>query len=337
MLDFTIEPKITREFLLSKANQETYMSYYLGIQVKKGLFTNPLRSDNHVTCSFFTGKSGTLYFKDFATGECLSFESVVMKRFGCKYYEALKIIARDFGYIKSGAKPKVIPIQPKFDEERQTIIQAEIKDFTSSELKWWESFGITKSILNKFKVYSCKTIFLNTKIIAQSAQHSPIYGYYFGKKENLEQWRIYFPKRKDFRFLGNVSSKTIQGFKQLPKKGKLLVITKSMKDVMCLYSMGIMAIAPNSETQFVDDKILENLKERFENIVLLYDNDLTGVRFANKIHKLHPELKIAIIPRSTGSKDISDYYKDHGREKTLQFIKDSARKLLKKYEKVDKH
>ena len=110
-----------------------------------------------------------------------------------------------------------------------------------------------------------------------------------------------------------------------------------MKDVMCLYSMGITAIAPNSETQFVDDKTLESLKERFDNIVLLYDNDLTGVKFANKIHKLHPELKIAIIPRSTGSKDISDYYRDHGREKTLQFIKDSARKLLKKYEKVDKH
>ena len=164
MLDFTIEPKITREFLLSKANQETYMSYYLGIPVKKGLFTNPLRSDNHVTCSFFTGKSGTLYFKDFATGECLSFESVVMKKFGCKYYEALKVIARDFGYIKGGTKPKVIPIQPKFDEERQTIIQAEIKDFTSAELKWWEGFGITKSILNKFRVYSCKTIFLNTRI-----------------------------------------------------------------------------------------------------------------------------------------------------------------------------
>jgi hypothetical protein len=64
---------------------------------------------------------------------------------------------------------------------------------------------------------------------------------------------------------------------------------------------------------------------------------LTGVHFANKIRKIYPELKVAIIPRSTGSKDISDYYRDHGREKTLQFIKDSAKKLLRKYEKVGKH
>ncbi len=177
--------------------------------------------------------------------------------------------------------------------------------------------------------------FLHSSPSLVQASHM-IYGYYLGKKENLEQWRIYFPKRKDFRFLGNVSSKTIQGYRQLPKEGKLLVITKSMKDVMCLYSLGIPAIAPNSETQFVDDKTLENLKQRFKYIVLLYDNDLTGIKFANKIHKLHPELKIAIIPRSTGSKDISDFYRDHGRQQTLQLIKDSI-KLLKQNEKVDKY
>ena len=58
MFDYTFEPKITKEFLLSKNNEETYMTYYLGIPVKKGLFKSPLRSDSHVTCSFFRGKSG---------------------------------------------------------------------------------------------------------------------------------------------------------------------------------------------------------------------------------------------------------------------------------------
>lgn len=324
MLDFTIEPKITRELLLSKANQETYMSYYLGIPVKKGLFRNPLRQDTHVTCSFFTSKSGTLYFKDFATGECMSFENVVMKKFACSYPQALRIIAEDFCIIKKANAHKTAPlikVQPTFKDDGPNIIQAEVKDFNEAELKWWGSFGITQKILHRFNVFSCNTVFLNGAICAQSAQHCPIYGYYFGKKENIEQWRIYFPKRKDFRFMGNVSKKTIQGFKQLPKSGNLLIITKSMKDVMCLYSLGLTAIAPNSETQFLEDKVLEDLKRRFTYIALLYDNDLTGVRFARKIHKAHPELKIAIIPRSTGSKDISDYYRDHGKEKTVEFIK----------------
>lgn len=333
MFNFTFEPKITKEFLLSKNNEETYMAYYLGAPVNKGLFVSPLRDDKHKTCSYFRGKSGTLYFKDFATGQCLDFVNVVMTKYSCNYHEAIRIIAKDFGYTTSAPiKTSAIKIQPKFEGNKQTFIRVEVKDFTEAELKWWNSFGITKEILNKFKVYSCKTVFLNNYIYAQSAQHSPIYGYYFGKKENIEQWRIYMPKRKEFRFIGNVSTKTIQGYKQLPKKGKVVVITKSMKDVLCLYSLGISAIAPNSETQFVSEKVLEELKQRFEYIALLYDNDLTGVKFTNKLRKQYPELIVTLIPRSTGAKDISDHYRLHGRSKTLELIK-SAIKIYKNFKK----
>lgn len=334
MFNFAIAPKITKEFLLSKNNEETYMTYYLGIPVKKGLFRSPLRDDHHTTCSFFRGKSGTLYFKDFATGDCLSFENVVMKKYSCNYHEALKIIAKDFGYIK-GSNPKVIKIQPTFKEEKQTLIQIKAKEFSESELKWWKSFGITKNILSKFRIFSCDTVFLNGNIFMQSAQHSPIYGYYFGKKENIEQWRIYIPKSKDIRFIGNVPSKTIQGYKQLVKNGKLIVITKSMKDVMCLYSMGIPAIAPNSETQFVESKLLEELKVRFKHIVVLFDNDLPGIKGMKKIKKEYSELIYYWIPRKYEAKDISDFYKKYGREKTLEFIKNEIIRIKNGKKELD--
>lgn len=329
MFDYTFEPKITKEFLLSKNNEETYMTYYLGIPVKKGLFKSPLRSDNHVTCSFFRGKSGNLYFKDFASGKCLTFEGVVMEKYNCNYSTALKIIANDFGYTHSSTSKKAVKIQPKFEGEKQTFIQAEIKDFSEAELKWWNSFGITKDILNKFKVFSCKTVFLNGNIYAQSAQHSPIYGYYFGKKENVEQWRIYMPKRKEFRFIGNVSTKTIQGYKQLPKTGKVVVITKSMKDCLSMYSFGIPAIAPNSETQFLTDSMLEDLKKRFKYIVVFYDNDLPGIKNMRKIKKNHPELNYFYIPRHYEAKDFSDFYQKYGRTKTLDIIKSYLKQLQK--------
>ena len=333
MFNFTIDPKITKEFLLSKNSEETYMSYYLGIPVKKGLFRSPLRSDNHNTCSFFRGRSGNLYFKDFATGQCLTFEGVVMEKYHCTYPNALKIIAKDFGYIQSSeVKKQEIKIQPKFEGEKETFIQVEIKDFSESELKWWNSFGVTKQTLDKYKVYSIKTVFLNGNIYAQSTQHSPIYGYYFGKKENIEQWRIYMPKRKEFRFIGNVSTKTIQGYKQLPDNGKLLVITKSMKDTMLLSSLGIPAVAPNSETQFVSEKLLDEFRERFKNIVLLYDSDLTGVRFMNKIRKQYRDLIVCMIPRKYEAKDISDFYQKYGRSKTISLIKESINYIKREKE-----
>lgn len=337
MFNFTIDPKITKEFLLSQNSEETYMSYYLGVPIKKGLFKSPLRKDNHNTCSFFRGNSGNLYFKDFATGQCLTFEGVVMAKYNCTYHSALKIIAKDFGYIQNAniKKQEVseIKIQPKFESEKETFIQVEIKDFSESELKWWNSFGISEQTLKKYKVYSVKTVFINGKIYAQSTQHSPIYGYYFGKKENIEQWRIYIPKRKEFRFIGNVSTKTIQGYKQLPEKGKLLVITKSMKDSMLLSSLGIPAVAPNSETQFVSEKMLNEFRERFKNIVLLYDSDKTGVKFMNKIRKQHHDLIICMIPRKYEAKDISDFYQKYGKNKTIEGIKEYIN-YLKREEKI---
>ena len=64
-LSFEIEPTINKQYLLSKYSEETYMEYYLGIPVKKGLFKSPLRVDNTPTCSFYRNKSGDLIFKDF--------------------------------------------------------------------------------------------------------------------------------------------------------------------------------------------------------------------------------------------------------------------------------
>lgn len=321
-MDFSFEPKVTREFLLSNNNEETYMSYYLGIPVSKGLFCSPLRQDRHTTCSFFRGKSGRLYFKDFATGECLAFENVVMKLYNCSYHKALNIIAKDFGLIK-GTNPETKPIikQKRFINDKQTFIQIEQKDFSEEELKWWLQYGITKSILNKYRVFSCKTVFLNGSVFSQSTPKCPSYGYYFGKKEHVEQWKIYYPKRTDYRFIGNISTKTIQGYRQLPKSGKLLVITKSLKDCACLYSMGISAVAPQSETQFISDTILEDLKQRFEKIVLLFDLDETGIKFSKKIKKEYPFIKVTLLPRTKRCKDISDYYKKYGREETLNMIK----------------
>ena len=66
---------------------------------------------------------------------------------------------------------------------------------------------------------------------------------------------------------------------------------------MCLYSLGISAIAPNSETQFISKNVLNDLKKRFKYIVVLFDNDLTGVSFMNKQKKKYPELIYTCIPR----------------------------------------
>lgn len=327
------EPTITKQYLLDRASQETYLEYYLGIPVKKGLFKSPLRADNNPTCSFYRNKSGDIILKDFSGAFYGNFISVVMYKFGLTYYRALKQIATDFGYIKSpkykkNPKPVVVSTN-EFKESKEANIQVEIQDFSKEELDWWIQFGITEEILKKFRVFSCKTIFLNGNFFTSATKSCPIFGYYRGKNENeTELWRIYFPfhKKHELRFLSNWKSFLLQGSKQLPKEGELLVITKSMKDVMCLYSLGITAIAPNSENLFLTNSQFSKLKNRFKRIIIFYDNDLPGIHNMNKIRKEY-NIECVWIPRCYGAKDISDFYKMYGREKTKELISLCLEKL----------
>lgn len=321
-----IEPEITKELILSRLSQETIMEHYLGVHVGKGLYCSPLREDPRPTCAFFKRKNGSLVFKDFRGdfyGDCFD---VVMHLYNCSFPMCLQIIANDFGIVSRPHLPKsekkIEYSNITFKETEPCILQAEIQDFTKLELRWWQSFGSNLSTLKKFQVYSCKSIFLNGSYFMSSSVNNPIYGYFYGIHNNLELWRMYFPFRTSYRFLSNWPSNLIQGINQLPKSGDLLVVTKSLKDVMCLDGFGISAIAPNSETLFMSEEQYEDLQRRFKKIIVFYDNDKAGMVGMQKIRKKFG-CQCIMIPKSYGVKDISDFYKKYGRDKTLQLINEA--------------
>ena len=157
-----LEPKITKEFLLSKNSEETYMSTYLGIPISKTLVRNPLRNDRKPTASFHRNSSGELIFHDFGTGFHENFIGVVMAKYQLSYLKALSQIAIDFGYIKGEkASIKIKISDVVIQEKHETCIQIAPREFTDKELRWWESFGISKSTLKKYKIFACKDVFLN--------------------------------------------------------------------------------------------------------------------------------------------------------------------------------
>ena len=328
-----LEPKITKEFLLSKNSEETYMSTYLRVPIKRGLFCSPLRKDHKPTCSFCHSKKGELMYHDFGTGFHENFVGVVMEIHKCSYQEALNIIAEDFGYISKAEDRPAVKIKVsniKLEEKTETLIQIKPKAFSEQELKWWKGFGVTEKTLKKYKVFSCDSIFLNGDYFSSSSPRVPIYGYYCGKKNGQELWRIYFPSKRSFRFLSNVGKSYIQGAKQLPKTGDVLLITKSLKDVCLAYELGIPAIAPCSEVLFLNNKQLQHLKKRFKTIVVCYDTDITGIHNLKQIKVKHPDLHTFFIPRKYGVKDISDFFKKYGEEETRRL----AGELLKYYRSI---
>ena len=319
----SLQPEITKEYIFSKGiNQESIMQYYTGLNVSsKKLMLSPFREDNHVTCAFYKSKSNILYLHDFATNEHINCFQVVMKKFNVNYYEALDIIAKDFNLIEGSHSKTEAPkiIQP-LKETESCNIRVQIKDFTDKELQWWEQFGINKKLLKKYKIYSLQHVFINGELKFSSSDKCPIYGYYFGKDKNgNEKWKCYFPLKTEYRFINNLSKKVLQGYHQLPKTGDLLVITKSMKDVVALYGFGIAAVSPNSETLFIDDKKLEEFKQRFKQILVLYDNDRPGLHNMWLIRKSYPELNYFYLPWYL-SKDFTDSIKLVGVDNMKEYV-----------------
>lgn len=326
-MDITFEPiNLTKELILSRVSEERILSHYLGLPIKKGLYRNPLRQDAKPTASFFKSKTnGRIMFKDFGTGYCGDFVSIVMTKFNCSYYKALQIIANDFGIIKRQDLPKNKCLkkwdEEKFEDTGGAIIQVEIKDFTENDLQWWAKYGISQSTLKKFRVYSCKNVFLNGNLFEMVLDNQYVYGYYGGIKQDIEQWRIYHPKKNKFKWISNWKGSYIQGAKQLLKAGgDLLIIQKSLKDVMCLYEFGIQSIAPCSENLFVSNTVLTKLKKKYKRIIVWYDTDIPGINNLRKIKKEHPELEYFFIPRKYNVKDFSDFRKKYGRDKSEKFL-----------------
>ena len=119
--------------------------------------------------------------------------------------------------------------------------------------------------------------------------------------------------------------KHVQGITMLPIFDSLCILASSLKDVMCLYELGIPAVALQSESMMPQKKLIDFLKRKFDKVKVLYDNDFTkdnnpGQTMALSICKEY-ELENICIPTELGVKDISDVMQVHGPIKAISIIK----------------
>lgn len=336
-----LHPDITKEYILNFLSQEEIMEYYLHVPVQyKFLFRSPLRIDNKPTCCF-SWENGKLWFRDWSMDAPLDIFNIVMEHYSCSFPEAVKHIAEDLG-LKNKELPKTISIthkkieiEKKLRTSEKSKIRVKLQSFTNIDSEYLKSYSIRKSTARKFNVFSPKIVWLNGNIIYVYDKNNPALAYYFGKdKSGNEKWKIYFyTKRGEFRFLGNTSR--INGWIQIPTNGDLLIITKSLKDVMSMYEFGLNAISMQGESTIPYDYIIKNLRERFNNIIVLYDHDETGIRNAYKIHELYNIPYVFLTKDSLGiehnkAKDFSDYVKLNDKQKVIELVKSIRSKINKK-------
>lgn len=329
---FKASPVINKQYILDNLSQERIMEYYLGVKVQcQYMIKSPLRVDNNPTCNF-SWKHGRLWFRDWAMSRPYDVFDIVKKKYLCNFGEAIDIIAEDFGLKDSEVSRKLAMKEDKPDEKtrgnrnsEKSNIQVRIQKFTQTDIDYLTSYGISSSTVKKFNVFSPAVVWLNGKPFYRYDKQNPALAYYFGKDENGHQkWKIYFyMKRGDFKFLGNTSR--INGWVQIPDEGDLLILTKSLKDVMAMYEFNLDAVAMQGESTIPYDYIIEELKERFDRIITIYDDDEAGRRYAHRIHELYKIPYYFITEQSLGvcsdgDKDFSDFVKNHTYWETKELV-----------------
>ena len=310
--------------------------FYMPIDfVPKRKFRNPLYKDKRASCNIYLDTKSQCYrMKDFGneaySGDCFWFAATMLgldvrsdfKKVLLTIIQDLNLnITMDFKTDENRKTKSLKDIRLVSStstnvkeelSEKKKIFKLYEQPFRADEIAYWQRYGITDKVLQKYHV---KSLFRYETISNQgnpfsltSTKNEPIFCYVMG-----DFVKIYRPNSK-LRFLygGNKSKDYIFGFEQLPSKGDILFITGGEKDVLSLSSHHFNAICFNSETASIPEPIIESLQLRFRHIILLYDTDETGLREAERQAKqLEPYHVFCLSLSLQGTKtekDISDFF-----------------------------
>ena len=304
---------ITLEYILSKVTEYDIYAHYLG-QFKVGMIYNsPFRKDKNPSFGiFYSKRTKQLLFKDHGTGECGNVIKFVQLYTGkTNYNDILQDIVAKLN-ITSETR---LDSSKQYIPSTETVIGVVRQEFTDIDIKYWSQFNISTKTLKKFNVNSIKYYLCNGVVKGIYKPENPMYAY-----KVYNNFKVYRPLGDKYtKWRNNLTEYDVQGYEQLPKKGDVCIITKSLKDVMCLYEMGIPAISPSSESTWLPDTVLEDILKRFKRVLICFDRDGPGMRNLRKI-SLKTGLNGLIMHKKFKAKDISDAIKANGFDKVKEYI-----------------
>ena len=335
------KPLVTKQGILEYIQDiDVYKKYMDGKEVElRGGLNSPLRDDPNPSFGFFIGKDGEVCFKDFVLGSG-DFVKFVQMKFNIDFVQAMSKIIVDFNIQDNFVYKKfdgVVNNNTYDQQDRNDLVKngnpvrlnKRSRQWRMYDIKFWSDFGITKETLDKYHVKPIDYIFINEKIIKADK-----YAYCFTEfKDGIETFKIYQPFSEKYKWLNNHDYSTWQGWEQVPEEGKILIITKSLKDVMAITEVyGVPAISLQAESVTPKVHIIENLKNRFFNIYLLYDNDFDkeenwGQIFATKLAKDF-DIENIFIPSIYKSKDFSDLIKNTNKEEAITILEQEINNIL---------
>jgi len=314
--------------ILKEHSTKVFSKHFRSDFVLGKYYTSPLRSnDKAPSFNLYIDRvdSDIIMYKDWGgtSGNCIDF---IMNLYSLSFKEAMELIEKDIeAYKEESNKPYIIKdsegnkidIYPYMDTSRRFT-------YTETDRWYWERLHKTSlEIVLREGCHSIKEVRIKGNSYLAALLNKPIYYY---KYPNYK-WKLYAPFNPDKKWLSNLAgnaSTAIGGLSTLPGYGKELIITKSDKDRIVLKGLGYSAINTQGESILIDKKIIEDLKERFEKIYLLYDNDFNKKENTGKIlgdlHQKEYEINRIVIPEHIKRTDTAELIQQYDKDILIKMI-----------------
>jgi len=328
---YTDKLNLTKENLLKFYSDYDYIKAYFPHLEVNTVISSPFRKDDHPSFSiFYSKRHNCLLYKDFKTGDKGDFVMFIQKMLIIySYKRTLQQIAVDFNLqdwflINSEdcfkLDVKVIkhnkPIEELIGHEYDLKVQ--LRAWNNIDLTYWRLYGISLQTLKKYNVFPIRGYFHNKEF-----RYTPLLSYaYVEIKDEKLTYKVYRPfENKRYKWRTNHEKGVHQGYRQLPLYGDLLIITKSLKDVMSLYeNLHINAIAVQAETVSIKDSVMDEYKNRFDKVMTLFDNDEAGSKASRIYYELYGIPSIFMPLHYVVTKDFSDLICNYGITEALEFL-----------------
>jgi len=311
---------------------DIFKTYCLPFVELGKFFKSELREDNTPTCRIFMNEHHSLIYHDFngSSHNCFTY---VKEKHGTDFNTVLNIINRDFKlnlqrtWSNNQEISKSEPQKYKGKKRsalKTTTLQKRRREWQPQDTDYWYfRYKITESTLDYFNVQPIDNYWCNGR---RSVCDQTTYSFEFspGIRD------IYAPLRETYRWpCSTTKARNVYGLEQLPETGHILFIVSSLKEVLFLYEIGIPAVAGQSETTAIPKEVIEDLKSRFDSIILCYDFDSPGILASIKHSKLYglPRMKFCpVMIHQYGGKDLTDaFYNDN--DKIIKLIENYEDKL----------
>lgn len=327
--------------VLKVVSEFEILSHYFHIDKIPTLINSPLRDDKSPSMGLYTNDGSKIYFHDFKTRESGGTIDLLSLLWGTSFEDTLKRIDDELVNIK---KIKATTFEQKQHQTssssvsdliraKQMIMSSSIdlkvrvRDWKDYDEEYWETSGISKKWAIFGNIYPISHIFIRKGkkddwIIIPADKYAYAY---LERKDKKETLKIYQPFSDKFKWRNKHDASVWDLWELIPPEGEDLIITSSRKDALTIWeNSGIPALSLQSETYMPKKHVVNQLKKRYKNIYVLYDNDFNKEINTGKINGMNLAKTFGLtyieIPKESGEKDPSDIVKRYGREALRKLI-----------------